>query len=112
MESMKPVEPMMKSMKPMEPMKAMKPMEGVSDRGWWPDSLGAPASSGSQGDRRYAFFPGPRRLVIESEGSVRIYDSAGHRISGVSQQDGRTQSLAFSSDDGLVHVEDLAEVKD
>ncbi len=102
----------MEPMKPMELMKPMEPMKAVPEQGWWPDGLGVPASSGSQSNMRYAFFPGPRRLVIETGGSVRVYDSAGHRINGVSQQDGGTRSLVFSSDDGPVEVKDLAEAKD
>jgi hypothetical protein len=104
----------MEPMKPMEPMKGMepmKPMEPVSDSGWWPDGLGAPSSSGSQNGMRYAFFASAHRLAIETEGKVTLYDSGDHRINGVSQQDGGSRSLAFSSDDGPVRVEDLHEAK-
>ncbi len=104
----------MEPMKPMEPMKGMepmKPMEPMSDKGWWPDGLGAPSSSGSQNGMRYAFFDRARRLVIETGGVVKVYDSGEHRINGVSQQDGGSRSLAFSSDDGPVRVEDLHEAK-
>ncbi len=104
----------MEPMKPMEPMKGMepmKPMEPVPDHGWWPDGLGAPSSSGSQNGMRYAFFGDAHRLAIETDGKVVVYDSGSHRINGVSQQDGGTKNLAFSSDDGPVRVEDLHEVK-
>ncbi len=107
MEPMKPMEPM----KGMEPMEPMKPMQPLPESGWWPDGLGAPSSSGSQNGMRYAFFGKARRLVIETEGTVKVYDSGEHRISGVSQQDGGSRSLSFSSDDGPVRVEDLHEAK-
>ena len=101
----------MKGMEPMKPMEPMAPMKPMSDSGWWPDGLGAPSSSGSQNGMRYAFFAKARRLVIEADGTVRVYDSGKHRINGVSQQDGGSRSLAFSSDDGPVRVEDLHEAK-
>ncbi len=56
---------------------------------------------------RYAFFPQKRRLLIEQDGKQTTYDSANHRISGVSQQHGPGQSLAFADQDGSVKLEDL-----
>ena len=98
----------------MEPMKPMKPMEPMApmDFGpaWWPKDLGQPASSGGQDEVKYAFFPEKRRLAIREGGQVTVYDSGDHRISGVSQQRGGGRSLAFSSDNGEVTVEDLREV--
>ena len=101
---MKPMEPM-KPMKPMEPMEPMKPMSSAAP--WWPDDLGQPSSSGAQNDMRYAFFPDKRRLLIESHGKLTTYDSGGHRISGVSQQNSHERSLAFTSQDGPVRLDDL-----
>lgn len=74
---------------------------------WWPDGLGQPATSGSQNDARYAFFPQARRLAIESGGRVTLYDTGDHRIGGVSQQQGSSHSLAFSSQFGPVRLEEL-----
>ena len=79
---------------------------GPSDR-WWPEEFGSPASAGAQNDLRYAFFPGPRRLAIQRAGSVSIYDTGPHQIAGVSQQQGGDQSVAFTSQFGLVRVADL-----
>jgi hypothetical protein len=101
----------MEPMKPMQPMKPMEPMKPM-DFGpkWWSDDLGSPSSSGSQNDVRYAFFPDKQRLAIERGGKTELYDSADHRISGVAQQQGSGQSLAFSSQHGDVKVEDLKKV--
>jgi hypothetical protein len=92
-------------MKPMKPMEPMKPLSQVE---WWPPDLGQPSTSGSQNDIRYAFFPEKRRLLIEQDGNLAIYDSADHQISGVSQQQSSGGDLAFTSQTGPV---DLAELK-
>ena len=74
---------------------------------WWPEGLGAPASSGSQNGMRYAYFPVARRVAVEQDGRVNLYDSGDHRIGGVSQQQSATQSLAFTSQHGTIRIEDL-----
>lgn len=74
---------------------------------WWPADLGRPASAGSQNAMRYAYFPETRRLAIEKDGRVTIYDTGHHRIGGVSQQQSRGQDLAFTSQDGAVDLASL-----
>ncbi|BCM81863.1 SHOCT domain-containing protein [Methylobacterium indicum] len=74
---------------------------------WWPDGLGQPATSGSQNDTRYAFFPASRRLAIETGGRVTLYDTGDHQIGGVSQQQGSSHSLSFTSQYGSVRLEEL-----
>jgi hypothetical protein len=74
----------------------------------WPLEWGAPATAGSQNGMRYAYFPGQRRLVVESEGRAAIYDTGDHTISGVSQQQGSATGLRFSGPGGPV---DLASLK-
>ncbi|UHC16594.1 SHOCT domain-containing protein [Methylobacterium currus] len=85
--------------------------QGFSGQGfggsWWPDGLGQPASSGSQNDARYAFFPDSRRLAIETGGRVTLYDTGDHQIGGVSQQQGSSHSLSFTSQYGPVRLEEL-----
>lgn len=103
---MKPMEPI----KPMAPMKPMKPLGGDGDPAWWPAELGQPASSGAQGGMRYAFFPEKRRLLVEQDGKLTTYDSGERRITGVSQQAGGAQSLAFSSEDGAVKLQELKRI--
>ena len=75
---------------------------------WWPADLGSPASTGAQNDMRYACFPGSRRLAIERDGQVRVYDTCEHRNLGFAQQQGGDRSLTFTSQFGLVRVAELA----
>ena len=74
---------------------------------WWPADLGRPDSTGAQNDVRYAYFAQPRRLAIEVNGKVTIYDTLDHQISGFSQQQSRGASLTFASQHGLVAVASL-----
>ncbi|WP_246725345.1 hypothetical protein [Beijerinckia sp. L45] len=86
-------------------MKPMAPM--ASGEAWWPKDLGEPASSGSQDDLRYAFFPAKKRLLVERGGTRKTYDSGDHQISGVSQQNGTAASPTFTSQQGTVDLEHL-----
>ena len=80
----------------------------VGAAGWWPAELGTPASSGAQDSIGYAYFPDTRRLAIQHEGRVNLYDTADHRIYGVSQQQGNgVRGPTFSSDKGQVRLADL-----
>jgi hypothetical protein len=85
-----------------------EPRDAASGRGnWWPDGLGHPSSTGSQNGMRYACFPDARRVAVEQAGSVTLYDSGDHRISGVSQSQSTTQELIFSSQKGTIRASDL-----
>ena len=53
---------------------------------WWGAELGRAASTGAQNNVRYAWFPQSRRLAIEVNGQVTIYDTLEHQIGGFSQQ--------------------------
>lgn len=75
---------------------------------WWPEGLGTPISSGSQNNSRYAVFA--HRLAVDSGGVVKVYDTLDHQIAGVSQQQGSTDSLTFSTQYGTVSVASLPEV--
>jgi hypothetical protein len=81
-----------------------------SGGGWWPGELGQPASSGSQNDMRYAFFPNARRLAIQQGGETRVYDTGHHQLSGFSQQQSGDRSVTFTGQYGLVRVADLPQV--
>jgi Short C-terminal domain len=78
--------------------------------GWYPSELGIPSSSGSQNNIRYAVFPQTRRLAIEFNGAVTIYDTLDHNIGGVSQQQGGDTSLSFSSQYGTILVNSLPRI--
>ncbi len=93
---------------PAEPASKVAPepaRSGGSD--WWPDQLGRPSATGSQNGMRYACFPDARRVAVEQAGTVTLYDSGEHRISGVSQQQSGTQELRFSSQNGTISAADL-----
>ena len=96
-------------MEPMKPMASLKPLD--MGPAWWPDTMGEPNASGSQNGVRYAYFSGARRLVIERAGILEIYDSGDHHIKGVSQQQSHAQTLAFSSQSGIVNTEELKKIK-
>jgi hypothetical protein len=87
--------------------------DGVSYRStersvdWWPAGLGRPGAVGAQNDLRYAVFPDTRRLVIDDQGAITVYDTGSHRIFGVAQAQSSGQTLSFTSQDGLVRVTDL-----
>ena len=74
---------------------------------WWPAGLGIPSSVGAQNDVRYAYFPAERRLVVELNGKLSVYDTQDHQIGGFSQQQSRLGSLSFASQLGPVDVSRL-----
>ncbi|MCV7028810.1 SHOCT domain-containing protein [Mycobacterium sherrisii] len=93
------------------PPAAAPPLGGLGSNNWWPAELGVPSAVGGQNDVRYAFFPGTRRLVIETNGVTRIFDTAEHRIAGVQQQQGGAGgSVIFTSQLGSFGVSSLREV--
>ena len=77
---------------------------------WWPAGLGRPGAVGAQNDLRYAVFPETRRLVIDDQGTVSVYDTGSHRIFGVAQAQSADRTLTFTSQDGLVRIADLPKV--
>ncbi|WP_199231734.1 hypothetical protein [Azospirillum sp. TSO35-2] len=80
---------------------------GFGGADWWPAALGVPNASGAQNDLRYAYFADAGRLAIDIAGTRTLYDTADHRISGVSQQQGNGWSLTFTSQYGTVPVSSL-----
>ncbi|WP_437285596.1 SHOCT domain-containing protein [Sorangium sp. So ce406] len=86
------------------PVSLFVPASGGGSGSWWPGDLGVPSSTGSQNDIRYAYFPGARRLAVDVNGRVSVYDTLDHQISGVSQQQGSGASVTFTSQYGVVSV--------
>ncbi len=74
---------------------------------WWPEDLGAPGSTGAQNDLKYAYFPAIARLAILLNGQVTVYDTGAHQIGGFGQQQSGDQSITFTSQFGLVRVDEL-----
>ena len=81
------------------------PAPGGGD--WWGPSLRWPDATGAQNGVRYAYFSQARRLAIEVNGRVTIYDTLDHHIGGFSQQQSGSGSLSFNSQYGLVDVASL-----
>ncbi len=79
----------------------------VSRETWWPAHLGVPSSIGSQNETSYAYFESSRRLAINYNKQVTIFDCGDHKIKGFSQQQGRDHSITFTSQHGLVSASDL-----
>jgi len=75
---------------------------GGGSNNWWPGDLGSPSSSGAQNNIRYAFFPHARRLAVQRDGLVSLFDTQDHNIGGVSQQQGGGSSLTFTSQYGTI----------
>jgi hypothetical protein len=74
---------------------------------WWPQDLGSPNATGNQNNTRYAYFANARRLAVESNGQVWVYDTLDHQIGGFSQQQGAGGSILFSSQYGAVNLSSL-----
>ncbi|MGE7153738.1 SHOCT domain-containing protein [Methylorubrum rhodesianum] len=85
--------------------------EEAASGNWWPDSLGLPSSAGAQNGTRYAFFPEKRRLAVETDGRLALYDTAERIVTGASQQQGGSSSLRFSGPQGSFSLEDLRPVE-
>ena len=81
----------------------------VSNNVWWPAGLHGPSTSGAQNGVRYAYFKDARRLAIERDGSVELYDTGEHCIGGVSQQQGSAGggTFQFNSQHGPVDLASL-----
>ncbi|QPF90626.1 SHOCT domain-containing protein [Bradyrhizobium commune] len=77
---------------------------------WWPADLGMAGSTGGQNNLRYAYFPAARRLAVDINGQVSVYDTGQHQIGGFSQQQSGDQSITFTSQFGLVRVADLPRI--
>jgi hypothetical protein len=74
---------------------------------WWGPDLKWPNSSGGQNGMRYAWFSQARRLAMEVNGQVIVYDTLDHNIGGVSQQQSGGYSVTFSSQYGYVDLSSL-----
>ena len=83
------------------------PPPAGSSGNWWPAGLQFPNSTGAQNNVRYAYFGTIRRLAIEANGHVTLYDTLDHQIGGFSQQQSVGGSIIFTSQYGLVDVKTL-----
>ncbi|MGZ8136138.1 MAG: SHOCT domain-containing protein [Methylococcaceae bacterium] len=92
---------------PTGPVSLFVPPPAGSSGNWWPAGLQFPNSTGSQNNVRYAYFATIHRLAIEANGHVTLYDTLDHQIGGFSQQQSVGGSITFTSQYGLVDVNNL-----
>ena len=92
---------------PMGPVSLFVPPAPGTSGDWWPSDLRWPNSVGSQNGARYAHFAQARRLAIEVNGRVTVYDTLDHQIGGFSQQQSVGGSMSFNSQYGLIDVASL-----
>ncbi len=78
-----------------------------SSQNWWPDVLGQANSTGGQNNVRYAYFENKRRVAIEINNQVTVYDTLDHQIGGFSQQQGVGGSITLTSQYGTVNIAEL-----
>lgn len=80
---------------------------------WWPSHFGKPSMVGEQNQMRYAYFPTSHRLVIQYAHQTKVYNTLHYRLTGVAQQQSKSnRSLIFTSQQGIVNIEDLPQVTD
>ena len=79
---------------------------GFQGGNWWGD-LGFPDSTGSQNGTSYAIFSNIRRLAIQQNGKVTVFDTLDNNIGGVGQQQGGNYSVTFTSQYGTVNLNSL-----
>ncbi len=76
---------------------------------WWPEELGMPSAQGGQNEIRYAYFADKRRLVLDINGKIAIYDTHNHHITSISQQQGSSiRTILFTSQDGTFEISHLS----
>lgn len=69
---------------------------------WWGQGLRQPDSSGTRDGVRYAYFARQHRLAVEAGGTVTLYDTLDHRITGFSQRASDRGTAGFISQHGKV----------
>lgn len=92
---------------PSGPVSLFVPPPAGSSGNWWPADLQFPTSTGAQNQMRYAYFANIQRLVIDINGHITVYDTLDHQIGGFSQQQSSGSSITFTSQYGLVDVNNL-----
>ena len=74
--------------------------ENVESASWPPPQLRRPTSSGTHGNVKFAFFADKKRLLIETDGALQIFDSGAHQIREVDEPGGERPTVEFISQNG------------
>jgi len=83
-------------------------MDFMQSAVWWDSEFGSPSSSGGQNQIEYAYFQSKDRLFVKKYKKIHVYNTTGHVIKGVSQQQSNTtQTLEFNTSTGTVAETDL-----
>jgi hypothetical protein len=69
------------------------------------------STSGTSPDMRYAYFPQNRRLAVEWQGVLTIYDTAEYQFRGMIQaHSAETVGISILTQRGRVRLTDLATI--
>lgn len=75
---------------------------------WWSSELGIPNTAGGQNDLHYAYFAQHHVLLVKRGQQVTRYDTTGHTITGVmQQQSGGSATFVCTTDRGIVTLDQL-----
>lgn len=78
---------------------------------WWDAAYGRADLSGEIAGVRYAFFRATRRLLVQREDTIQIYDTGDHTlIALLTDSSEAAESLVFETEGGSVQVRDLSPV--
>lgn len=88
----------------------LRPQQTPSNSGW-PSELGIASTSGNSPEMRYAYFPQNRRLAVEWQGVLTIYDTAEYQFRGMlPAHSSETVGISILTQRGRVRLTDLATV--
>ena len=91
-------------------LRSLRPQQ-VASKSTWPAALGIASTSGTSSDMRYAYFPQHRRLAVESQGVLTIYDTAEYQFRGMLQaHSAEAVGISILTQRGRVRLADLATV--
>src|ERR1700685_3451606 len=88
----------------------LRPQQPVSKSNW-PSALGIASTSGTSPEMRYAYFPQNRRLAVEWQGVLTIYDTAEYQFRGMLQaHSAEAVGISILTQRGRVRLTDLATI--
>jgi hypothetical protein len=76
----------------------------------WPPEFGPASTSGSSEELRYAYFPKNRRLAVESDGSLMIYDIGDYQFRGLLQAQSAGGAITIMTQRGRMRLSDFATI--
>ena len=90
--------------------RTLRPLQSASNS-IWPAELGLASTSGTSAEMRYAYFPQNRRLAVESQGVMTIYDTAEYQFRSMLQaHSAEAVGVSILTQRGRVRLSELATV--